>query len=157
AVASSMNDGVTLPRAFRRHGLRTDLVDITKLATCRMYGDWDSVLHGFAKNAHEGLGGRYAIVPWTLLLLGGQTLPLLALPWLRDAQHVGITAAAVLAAYAGRLLLAVRFESSRAAALFHPLGVAVLVGIQWYALARRALQRPVTWKDRVTTELDGSR
>ena len=37
AIRSSLHDGVKLPRAFRRAGLRTDLFDATGIASCRMY------------------------------------------------------------------------------------------------------------------------
>ena len=37
AIRSSLHDGITLPRAFRRKGIRTDLFDAGDLAECRMY------------------------------------------------------------------------------------------------------------------------
>ena len=61
---------------FRAHGFATDLFDATDTFHCRMYRSAAEVWHGFAKNAHEGLASPQLIVPATLLLLGGQVLPL---------------------------------------------------------------------------------
>ena len=36
-IRASLHDGITLPRAFRAAGFRTDLCDMTEIATCRMY------------------------------------------------------------------------------------------------------------------------
>ena len=44
--------------------------------------------------------------------------------------------------------LARRFGQSLLTVLLHPLGVVVLVGLQWLALALRLLRRPVLWKGR---------
>ena len=37
AIQASLHDGITLPRGFRAAGFRTDLCDMTEIATCRMY------------------------------------------------------------------------------------------------------------------------
>ncbi len=37
AIRSSLHDGLTLPRAFRSHGLRTDVFDASDIAQVRMY------------------------------------------------------------------------------------------------------------------------
>lgn len=37
AIRATLHDGVKLPRAFRRAGFQTDLLDATDIATCRMY------------------------------------------------------------------------------------------------------------------------
>jgi hypothetical protein len=51
-------------------------------------------------------------------------------------------------AYAPRLLEALRFRQSLASAILHPLGVAVFLVIQWYALARRVAGLKTTWRGR---------
>jgi hypothetical protein len=79
AVRTSLHDGLTLPRAFRRAGLATDLCDATDVASCRMYRSAREVWFGLAKNATEGLARPVLIGPATLLLLGGQVSPLLLL------------------------------------------------------------------------------
>ena len=52
-IRTTMHDGLMLPQLFRRHGLRTDIADLTHLATCRMYPTHPR-LAGLAKNATEG-------------------------------------------------------------------------------------------------------
>lgn len=64
-----------VPRQFRGAGFRTDLVDVTSLATCRMYRDNAAVWRGLVKNTHEGLGAPALILPATFLLAAGQVLP----------------------------------------------------------------------------------
>jgi hypothetical protein len=150
SIPTSMHDGLALARQFRRNGLRTDVADVTDIAVCRMYQDWRGVLGGFAKNAHEGLGSRLGILPWSLLLLGGQSLPLFVLPWLREPSQVLPAAAGVVLAYGGRALIAWRFERSWLGAALHPAGIAMLVAIQWYALLRRVCGKPIPWKNRAS-------
>jgi len=79
AIRTSLHDGITLPRAFRRAGFMTDLVEATDIAACRMYRSWPEVWSRLAKNAGEGLAAPATLVPATLLLLGGQVLPVICL------------------------------------------------------------------------------
>ena len=152
AIRASLHDGLTLPRAMRRAGLMTDLFDATDLATCRMYHGWDEVWAGFAKNATEGMATPAALPVWTLLLFGGHVLP-----WLMLAAAVATPVpgwavlAAAGAAAAGlrlRLMLAVRFRQSLSGALLHPVGVMILLAIQWSALLRARRGRPALWRGR---------
>ncbi|MFN0067763.1 MAG: glycosyltransferase [Limisphaerales bacterium] len=150
ALRDSLHDGVKLPRAFRRAGFITDLFDATDLATCRMYRSAGEVWRGLGRNATEGLAHPAAIVPWTLLLLGGHVLPwalLLAAPWL-DAATVRLAAVAAGLTLVPRVLGALVFRQSWLGAALHPLGVAALVVIQWEALARRWRGRPAEWRGR---------
>lgn len=148
AVRGSLHDGVTLPRAFRRAGFATDLCDATDLATCRMYRSGRELWLGLAKNAREGLASPVGIVPWTLILGIGQIAP-----WVLVALWPGVLArslalAAMVAGYAVRFDAAARFRQSWLGAVLHPFGVATLLAIQWYALARWLFGRPVGWKGR---------
>jgi hypothetical protein len=148
AVADKIHDGMALARAMRRAGFHTDLADFTDVARCRMYRSWREVWCGFAKNAHEGLGSPRGIVPWTALLVGGQTAWLLLLPFvLVGMPPLPLMLAAGLS-LGTRALLTVRFAQPVAGVLLHPLAVAQLVAIQWWALARRVRGRPVEWKRR---------
>ena len=150
AIATRVHDGLALARAFRVAGFTTDLADFTDLASCRMYRSWGQVWRGFAKNAHEGLGSARGIVPWTLILLGGQIAPLALLAWSVTTADLGAwpLLGAALASLGARTALALRFEQALLMVLLHPFGVIVLVGLQWYALALRLLHRPVGWKGR---------
>ena len=151
AIRSSLHDGIMLPRAFRRAGFMTDLCDATEIATCRMYRSAEEVWRGLAKNAGEGLATPTMILPITLLLLGGQVLPLLLLIGALSASSpltLSLAAFGTAAAYYPRLVGVWRFRQPLSGAIFHPFGVAVLLAIQWWAFARARLGRPAIWKGR---------
>jgi glycosyltransferase involved in cell wall biosynthesis len=150
AVRSSMHDGIMLPRAYRRNGRWTGLFDATDLAVCRMYRTGRELWYGLAKNAREGLAHPKAIIPWTLILFGGQVLPFAFLAgahWLGALPLTlsGLAAALVLLL---RLDAAWRFRQSWLGAIAHPIGVIALLAIQWYATGRALIGRPVGWKGR---------
>lgn len=153
AIRSSLHDGLTLPRAFRRAGFMTDLFDATDIATCRMYRRWREVWHGLAKNAGEGLASPTMIGPATLLLLGGQVLPVVCLLGVRPATWTGLGLAALgtAAAYYPRWQARRRFRQSALGAWLHPFGVMLLLSIQWYAFIGARLGRPQAWKGRAYT------
>lgn len=150
AIRASLHDGLTLPRAFRRAGCTTDLLDATEVATCRMYHGWRDVWHGLAKNAAEGLAAPAMIGPATLLLLGGQVLPVMYLLGARSLTWPGLAVAVlgVLAAYYPRWRAWSRFRQSGLGVCLHPLGIVLLLSIQWYAFIGTRLGRPSQWKGR---------
>ena len=145
-----LHDGITLPRAFRAAGFRTDLCDITEIATCRMYRSAAAVWRGLAKNATEGLASPGMILPATTILLGGQVFPLLLLAtagWLPPLAACLALLAAV-ASYYPRFAAAKRFRQSWLGAFLHPAGILIFVAIQWHALLRNAIGQPAAWKGR---------
>ncbi|WP_165250013.1 glycosyltransferase family 2 protein [Paludisphaera soli] len=155
AIRESLHDGIKLPRAFRAAGLRNDLFDATDVATCRMYRNAGEVWHGLAKNAGEALASPGLIVPMSIILLMGQVAPFAlavaaASSWPRPwtGLELGALGVAVAAAWAPRMIGVRRFRQSLAGALLHPVGVALLVAIQWYSFARKILGRPSRWKGR---------
>lgn len=156
AIRRSLHDGLHLPRLFRRRGWTTDLFDATDLAVCRMYGDARQVFAGLAKNAHEGLGSPGTILVWTLLLGGGQVLPFamlaaVALGWVGTAVApavLALSAPGALLVWGARAVAARRFRQPWLGVVLHPLGVATLLGIQWWALGRHLAGRPASWKGR---------
>ena len=180
AVRSSFHDGIQLPRAYRKAGLMTDICDATELATCRMYHSASQVWNGLAKNAREGLAAPGLIWFWTFMLLMGQVVPFMIValgldlicdgaiakafypPEEIDATHqqgivlTGIGAVGCLLAWFPRFDAARRFQASWLGALLHPVGITMLVGIQWYATIRTWVGRPVGWKGRPnpTTVID---
>lgn len=150
AIRDRIHDGLALPRAFRKSGLRTDLFDATDVATCRMYRTNRATWRGLAKNTHEGIGAPGRIVPFTVILFGGQVVPFLLLAvssWLSFFQ-ISCAVAAVVCALAPRVIAANRFHQPFAAVFLHPIGVAALLAIQWWGLLRHMAQRPSTWKGR---------
>ena len=73
--AAAGTTGSTCRVRFAPAGFATDLVDVTDLATCRMYDNAGDTWRGFLKNAAGGMGSARGIVPWTVLLLGGHVMP----------------------------------------------------------------------------------
>jgi hypothetical protein len=85
------------------------------------------------------------------LALGGQVLPVLllpSLPWMTPLAGVLIVLAVVLL-YSPRLVGMRRFQQSPLGTLLHPLGILVLLAIQWYGLGRAVLGGLASWKGRV--------
>ena len=158
AIKTTMHDGLLLPRLFRQCGYQTDLTDLTNLATCRMYRNAWQVLQGLAKNATEGLAAPVRILPISLLLFLGQIVPFALAAWLwlvggsSVAESVYVLVA-IAGAWLPRFLGAYRFRQSWRGALLHPLGIGILLAIQWYALTRKLAGGSVTWKDRSYSEL----
>ncbi len=164
AIRSTMHDGLLLPRLLRQHGFATRLVDLTDLASCRMYRTAATTWNGLAKNATEGIAAPPRIVPMTLLLGFGQVLPLVVawiawrnttfiFPFIGPPIRIGmlpvwIALVAAVLSYTPRVLNAIKFRSSWLSVLLHPVGVAVLLVLQWYALTLKLLRRPATWKSR---------
>jgi glycosyltransferase involved in cell wall biosynthesis len=153
AIRSTMHDGLLLPKAFRRKGLRTDLADLTNLASCRMYHNAAEVWSGLSKNATEGMAAPTRILPFSFLLFFGQVLPFLLLLPLTLSGNLRTTAGmyalgAVLLSYLPRALSVVRFRQRAEGALLHPVGVSILLVLEWCALARKAVGRQSTWKQR---------
>ncbi|EWY37949.1 glycosyl transferase [Skermanella stibiiresistens SB22] len=146
-IKQSLHDGVKLPRAFRRAGIHTELFDAEQIATCRMYRSGVEVWQGFTKNATEGMATPIGLPIWTTLLAGGHILPFLLLlggpPEALFPACVGIAVA-----LGTRLGVAFRFDQSIVSALLHPLGVAIMLAIQWSALWTASRGRPSTWRGR---------
>jgi hypothetical protein len=159
AIRASLHDGLTLPRAFRDAGLVTDLFDATEVATCRMFGGAAALWRGLARNAGEGLAAPAMIVPASAILLAGQVLPFLLLAaWpLVEPLAAGLAALAAALALYPRLAGRRRFHQPLSGALLHPLGIAVLVAIQWYAFLCSLSGRPSLWRGRVYPPAGGNR
>ena len=175
AIRTTMHDGLLLPRAFRRANFHTDLADLTTLASVRMYETPFKVWQGLAKNATEGIAAPARIVPLTLLLWVGQVMPgLLVLNSLAGpalSRHTYLISPAffwrgiawlstfmltLVASYLPRVLAVRRFNQPLKSALLHPLGIMLLLCIQWYALIRQLLGRPVGWRQRAYTPDTGT-
>ena len=155
AIRASLHDGVKLPRAYRRAGLRTDIFDATDTASCRMYERNADVWRGLSKNATEGIGSPATILPFTILLAGGQILPPVLVvcglaagwrnwPW----WAIPVAGAAALLAWLPRIIESFRFRQGVTSAIVHPLAIAVFLAIQWVALVRKALGLKTAWRGR---------
>ncbi len=174
-IKLTMHDGLRLPRLFREHGFRTDLADITELASCRMYTSAAQVWSGLAKNATEGIAAPARIVPVSVVLVLGQVLPFVLLGTLpyfllwqamgyyhvpRETgwtsahllMYVSLAMLSVLLTWAVRAVAAKRFKQDWRSALLHPLGIGLLLCVQWYALVRKLSGRTVSWRNRAYAE-----
>ncbi|GIW84449.1 MAG: glycosyltransferase [Gemmataceae bacterium] len=166
SIRQSRHDGLTLPRAYRRHGFLTDIADATALAWCRMYRSAREVWNGLAKNAREGMASSSQIGFWTIVLFCGQVVPFLALlvwPLLYSFPLAEDTASqesaalsfllwgiAAVAALGVRGDSAIRFRHSWESVVFHPLAITLLLAIQWYAFLLALIGRPIGWKGRTS-------
>jgi len=155
AIRASLHDGIKLPRAFRSAGLRTDIFDATDIASCRMYTRSLDVWRGLSKNATEGIGSPATILPFTILLAGGQILPAVLVVWGLATRWSGwptwavpVACIAVAFSYLPRILEAVRFRQSMMSVVAHPLGIAVFLAIQWVSLVRRQFGLQTRWRGR---------
>jgi glycosyltransferase involved in cell wall biosynthesis len=157
SIRATMHDGLLLPQLLRRHGYRTDIADLTDLASCRMYRSAAEVWKGLAKNATEGLAAPARILPFSFLLFFGQIAPLLlaaallVVPALATRWIVFWVAASVAASFLPRLVAVARFRQKAVGAWLHPIGIAVLLALQWYAFGRKLAGQPATWKQRAYT------
>jgi hypothetical protein len=152
-IKATMHDGLLLPKLFRQCGFKTDLADITSLASCRMYRDARQVWFGLAKNATEGIAAPVRILPISVLLLMGQVLPFVFAAWfaVRGGASVAVWVyllVGMAGAWLPRVMGAVRFRQSWRGAVLHPLGIVVLLAVQWYALTRKLMGGAVSWKSR---------
>lgn len=159
-IKTTLHDGIKLPRAYRSAGLTTDLCDATDVAQCRMYRSANDVWSGLAKNATEGLATPVIIIPATLLLLGGQVMPIVLLITLLvkpGGNGVALTLAilATILSYLPRFLGIIRFRQSVLSALLHPLGILYILSIQWYALVRKLFGKVTSWKGRTYVSGNG--
>ena len=146
-IRTTMHDGLLLPQLFRKHGFHTDIADLTHLATCRMYRSASEVWNGLAKNATEGMASPARILPFSFLLFCGQILPLLLALSLPGSGRALILVA-LAAAFVPRLISVWKYRQPLLSALLHPVGVLILLTIQWYALFRKIAGQQVTWKER---------
>ena len=147
AIRASWHDGLTLPRAFRRAGFATDLIDLTDLASCRMYEGMRAVWCGFSKNAAEGIAKPIALPVWTLLLGLGQVAPFVLLALAPSWPLAG----SVLALLLARAAIARRFRQPALSVLLLPPGMILLLVLQWTALLRGRRGWRQIWRGRTQT------
>jgi glycosyl transferase family 2 len=151
ANPATMHDGLLMPQLFRRFGFRTSVFDMTRDAVCRMYSNAGEVWAGLAKNATEGMASSVRLPIFTAFLFLGQVLPLPLAFLAYMQQHsrpLKIAVLAMVLGYGMRFICAWRFRQSWRGALLHPLGVLILLVLQWYAFGRRLFGLRFTWKQR---------
>nr|WP_254063683.1 glycosyltransferase family 2 protein [Granulicella sp. S190] len=152
-IRSTMHDGLLLPKRFRQCGYKTDLADLTELATCRMYRNARQVWQGLAKNATEGLAAPVRIVPISILFVMGQILPFGVAIWLWQTRAFTTPVfvyvlIGIVGAWLPRVLAVGRFRQDWRSALLHPAGMVLLLAVQWHSFARKLMGGAVRWKER---------
>jgi hypothetical protein len=159
---SSMHDGIKLPRAVRRAGMRTDLIDVTHECECRMYHNIHEVWRGFGKNAFEGLGSVGLLLFITLVHLLAHVAPWATLAWLgiqyvregplpaRAGTLALLCAGAVMCALAQRIIILRRTAHPLWIAALHPVSVTFITVIQWWSYYLH-LRGKREWKGRVAS------
>jgi hypothetical protein len=152
-IAAFMHDGMQLARLFRRKGFRTNLVDGTWLARCRMYDNRYALLNGFLKNATEGMARPVALPIWTILLAGGHILPFVAILIAIGSgtlhTSLGVAACcAYLLLIGARIMQALKCHEPWQVVALHPAGVILTLAIQWFALYNYLTGAQVKWRGR---------
>ncbi len=163
AIRDSRHDGLLLPRNFRRHGLGSDVFDAADIATVRMYSGASEVVSGLLKNATEGMASPRLIWIFSVLLIGGCVIPVLACGhvlyhgwFVSDSWYLRVAAtllsAAACVSFVPALLLGRRYSYSVLQIALHPLAVGLFMAIQWLAFFRERLgMQAVAWKGRTSS------
>lgn len=152
SIKQSLHDGIMLPRAYRRLGLKTDLCDASDLATCRMYTSFAETWSGLLKNASEGFAKMPVLPIITLLMLLAFVCPTLSLIALAlgliDATWLPIVLTACALSYMPRLVCCHKFDRAWLACIFNPISILLFLTIQWTAWFRKSRGRGVQWRQR---------
>jgi len=151
AIRTTMHDGLMLPKLLRKNGFRTEIYDLSHDATCRMYRGTFETWRGLSKNATEGMAKVLRLPVFTVLLIAGQVLPLPLVVWgsvIWDVRGARLAFAALVFGYMMRIVCASRFQQSWLSVVLHPVGILVLLLLQWLALLRKILGIRAKWKGR---------
>ena len=152
AIPMTMHDGLLLPKLFRKHRFRTGVYDLSRDAVCRMYASAGEVWRGLAKNAIEGMASPLRIPIFTVLLFAGQVIAF-PVALMVNAKHpwkgVNFAVLAMQLSFLMRCFCAWRYQQLWRSVFLHPVGVLVLLMVQWYALLRKLFRLPARWKGRM--------
>jgi len=153
AIRSSRHDGLMLPRIYRQANLVTDVVDGTDLARCRMYRSGKEVIRGLLKNATEGIASPILIVPFSILFIGANVLPIIALVLAITAKStlgIFIATAAVVVSHVPRFVAAKSLRQPWIGVMMHSVSIVIFIAIQWTALVQKIVGKKTTWRGRVS-------
>ena len=116
-----------------------------------MYHGLRQVWGGLAKNATEGLASPANLPVFTVLLTVGHILPVFLAAFalaIGDTWITVLSLSALMMSLWPRLAAAWRFRQPLLGAILHPVGITLLLAIQWYAFVRNMAGRPIPWKGR---------
>ncbi|MFM7039717.1 MAG: glycosyltransferase [Planctomycetaceae bacterium] len=152
AIRESLHDGIRLPQAYRRCGLRTDVFDATDMVECRMYESFGETWRGLLKNAVEGFARQPLLLVMTMLMTLTSVVPILwggILIWQEGnaAGSLGV-AVCVLLSYLPRMMCCLYFDRAWKAALLQPAAMLLFLAVQWTAWTRSLLGLGVQWRSR---------
>ena len=144
AVRGDIFEDSRLAQLWRGKGERGFCLDGQTTVSVRMYGTVREIWRGFQKNFYPAFAREISF--WAYLLLHAMTFTLpIALVLVAPSW---VSAAALAAMLATRLLLARRFRHPLWTVLLHPVAEAVLFGIALASWWRCRSGRGVEWKDR---------
>ncbi len=92
---------------------------------------------------------------FTFVVARGDLIPGVSEPW-RLGLVGTLCFLVILCVYLPRLLAVRRFQQPLRSALLHPVGVLLLLGVQWYALGRKVFGKPVGWRQRTYSSETGT-
>lgn len=141
AVRATLHDGLTLTRLLRQRGHRTEIVQGSGIAGCRMYRGFHEAWGGFLKNAREGMATPIGLPVWTVVLAGAHLWPFFLLPAWQAVVALAL-------AFAVRIAITLRTGEPAWTIPLHPAAVVVALAIQWTALVRVLMGRKEGWKGR---------
>lgn len=150
----SMHDGIKLPRAVRRAGYHTDLIDVTRECECRMYHNFSEVWRGFGKNAFEGLGSLGLLLFITIVHLLAHVLPWAGVMlWFLTHDLVSsvfalLCGCTIACNITQRLLILHRTAHPLWLAFVHPIAILFMTAVQWWSFWLH-LRGKREWKGRV--------
>jgi hypothetical protein len=152
SIKQSLHDGIMLPRAYRKSGLKTDLCDASDLATCRMYTSFQETWSGLLKNASEGFAKMPLLPVITLLMLLAFVCPAfclaaLAAGWI-ETTWMSIVLLACALSYLPRFLCCLQYDRAWVACGLSPVSILLFLVIQWTAWIRKSCGQGVQWRQR---------
>lgn len=151
-IRQSLHDGIMLPRAYRSHGLKTDLFDASDIASCRMYSSFEDTWNGLLKNAHEGFANMPLLPVMTIVMYLGFIHPLIVLAGIVSGilggEHIipGLIGASL--SILPRGICCIRFDRALPGVLLNPVSICLFLLIQWTAWIRRIRGREIQWRSR---------
>lgn len=152
SIRQSLHDGIMLPRAYRKSGLKTDLFDASDIAECRMYVSFEETWSGLLKNASEGFAKMPLLPVMTIIMLLAFVCPVLCAAAMafgfldRDSSVLVVTALVV--SYLPRAVCCFKFDRAWLAFWLHPVSIVLFLIIQWTALIRKSRGQAVQWRQR---------
>lgn len=124
AIKSEVLDDMELARSIRRSGGIGSVVDGSRIARCEMYRDSESLITGYSKSQWRAFGGTSgALVAIGILFLSSIYPAIAAL----QGETWGLYG--FFALFLSRLLVASRTKSTIVSAPFHPIAIAVWIGL----------------------------